>query len=161
MKHSIKGLFVILAIVMSFVLVQGVWAAAVIDTFEGTATTVANRAIGIDTNDVIETTEVTIYHMGPPSYWEAEGISYPEVGAVLIIEAYDSLNGYVGISVCYNNEVEDNVCIQLRDPVTLKPLWTKVSEATDLSDTAPEATGDCEPDEHVYESKGPHGKNDS
>jgi len=162
MKNSFKGLLVVLAIMMSFVLVQGVWAAAVIDKLEGTATTVANRAIGIDTDDVIETTEVTIYHMGPQSYWEKEvGISYPEVGAALIIEAYDSLNGYVGVRVCYNDVVD--ACIQLRDPVTLKPLWTKVGETMDLSDTAPEATGDCEPVDHdydhSYESKGPHGKN--
>jgi hypothetical protein len=163
MKRSIKGLFVILAIVMSFVLVQGVWAEKLV----GTATTVANRAIGLDT-DGDDETDVTVYHMGPPSYWIVEGLSYPKKGDNLSIEAYYSVSvtGYIGVEVCY----QEGDCIPLRDPDTLKPLWTKIAETIDLSDTAAAATGDCEP--NVYDQNydynwkdvdepGPHGGKDS
>jgi len=165
MKHSIKRLFILSAIMMSFVLAQGVWAQADIIALEGTATTVENRAIELDTNDDGET-DVTVYHMGPSWYWDMNGMSYPKIGDYLVIEAYDSVNGYVGISV-YLDEINS---IQLRDTDTLKPLWTKIAETTDLSSAAAEATGDSEPIEHdynydydynydhSYRSQGPHGK---
>jgi hypothetical protein len=169
MKSPIKGLFVILAIVMSFVLVQGVWARAdiLIEELYGTAISVDNREIGIDENED-GTIDFTVSHMGPQRYWEDCGISYPSIGADLIIKAYDSLNGYVGVSICYQNIPEPEPCIELRDSETLKPLWVQHPETTDLSDTAAEATGDCCPDcpdcgdcepiPNDYSSPGPHKK---
>jgi hypothetical protein len=49
MKHSIKGLFVILAIVMSFVLVQGVWAYEI--TATGTIVRIGTGSIDVDVNE--------------------------------------------------------------------------------------------------------------
>ena len=87
MKSSIKGFFVILAIVMSFVLVQGDWARAdiLIEELSGTAISVDNREIGLDM-DEDGTIDVTVSHMGPQRYWEDYGLSYPGPGADLIIK---------------------------------------------------------------------------
>ena len=171
MKHSIKRLFILSAIMMSFILAQGVWAQADIITLEGTATTVENRAIGLDTNDDGET-DITVYHMGPSWYWDMNGMSYPKTGDYLVIEAYDGVNGYVGVSV-YLDEINS---IYLRDTDTLKPLWPKIAEKTGLSNDAAEANGNSDPIkhdynydydynynydynyDHSYESQGPHGK---
>jgi len=187
MKSSIKGLVVILVIVMSFVLVQGIWAREniVLTIFEGVVTSdtsADNRTIGIDTNDdgnLDRETDFTIYHMGPSWYWEDEEVYYPMEGEYLkIVASYcEILGDYVGVSVCYLDKLEDGTCsnsIQLRDPTTLKPLWNPKAKTTDLSDTAVEATGDGEPIEHnydynydkeydnnydnKYESSGPNGK---
>jgi hypothetical protein len=158
MKHSFKGLFVVLAIMMSFVLVQGVWAQADIVTFVGTVKTAANRSIGLDTNGDDET-DVTVDHMGPSWYWDEMGVTYPCIGDDLTIETYDGANGYVGVSVI----LDEYNSINLRDPDTLKPLWTQIAETKDLSG-CPDG-GDCEPVDHdydhyySYESKGPNGKN--
>ena len=186
MKSSIKGLFVILAIVMSFVLVQGVYALDPddIETFTGTVTSVDEKArsISLDVGnedgdcviDGLETSDVTtISHMGPSWYWQ---IPYPTECDILKIEAFycNSLPGWVGISVCYldSSDLSDDCInpIKLRDSLTLKPLWNPNAKTTDLSDTAAEATGDCCPDcpdggdcepifnNYTYSTHRPHGK---
>jgi hypothetical protein len=178
MKRSIKGLFVILAIVMSFVLVQGVWAREniVLTTFEGTVTedtsAADGRSIGLDTYDDENfdgNTDVMIYGMGPSWYWDDEGVSYPMEGESLkIVASYCEILGeYVGVIV-YDSD--GNVLIELRDIVTLKPLWNSKAKTTVLSDTAAEATGDGEPNDYSYyhdndndynwkyEQPGPHKK---
>ena len=179
MKHSIKGLFVTLTIVMSFFLVQGVYALDPddIESFTGTVTSVDEtaRSISLDVGDedgncVIgdgETSDVTtISHMGPSWYWQ---IPYPTECDILTIEAVkcDLLDEYVGVIV-YDSD--GNVLIQLRDIVTLKPLWNSKAKTTVLSDTAAEATGDGEPNDYSYyhdndndynwkyEQPGPHKK---
>ena len=155
MKHSFKGLFVVLAIMMSFVLVQGVCAQADIVTLKGTVKTVENRSIGLDINGDDET-DVTVDHMGPSWYWDEMGVTYPTIGDDLTIETYEGANGYVGVSVI----LDEYNSINLRDPDTLKPLWTQIAGTTDLS-VCPNG-GDCEPVAHdydhynSYESKGPH-----
>ena len=155
---------------MSFVLVKGDWARAdiLIEELSGTAISVDNREIGLDM-DEDGTIDVTVSHMGPQRYWEDYGLSYPGPGADLIIKAYDSLSGYVGVSVCYQEDLV-NLCIELRDPETLNPLWVLNPATTELSDTSTKATGDCEPIkhdydynyyhnyDHNYESPGPNGK---
>ena len=169
MKRFIKGLFVILAIVMSFVLVQGVYARD-IETFTGRVTSVDDRAIVIDEEEATE--PVTIYLNAPSWYWEdvVRMENYPGKDDYLKIEAFycNILPGWVGISVCYLEE--DDNCIYLRDVDTLKPLWNPNAKTTDLSDTAAETTGDCCPDcpdggdcekipnDYNYISPGPHRK---
>jgi len=173
MKRSIKGFFVILAIVMSFVLVQGVCAREniVLTTFEGVVTSdtsADDRTIGID-EDGDNIIDVMIYHMGPSWYWDDENISYPVEGESLkIVASYcEILGDYVGVSV-YDSE--GKLLIELRDIATLRPLWNQNAKTTDLSDTSTEATGDCCPDcpdggdcepipnNYNYLSPGPHGK---
>jgi len=177
MKHSIKGLFVVLTIVMSFVLIQGVYAREDFETliFKGEVKSVDDRAIRLDT-DGDGDIDVTIDHMGPSWYWDdVVEIPYPSKDDILEIEAFycDVLGDYVGVSVCYVDQLEDGTCldsIQLRDPDTLKPLWNTNAKTTDLFDTAAEATGEGEPNDYShdynydknydnnYNSPGPHGK---
>jgi hypothetical protein len=186
MKSSIKGLIVILVIVMSLVLVQGVWARdnIVLTIFKGVVTSdtsADNRTItldlGTDEDDDGLNDSITIFGMGPSWYWEDEDVSYPVKDEYLkIVASYcEILGDYVGVSVCYLDELDnctDNL-IELRDATTLKPLWNPKAKTTDLSDAA-EATGDGEPIEHnydynydkeydnnydnKYESSGPNGK---
>jgi hypothetical protein len=172
MKSSIKGFFVILAIVMSFALVQGVYARDLDDfevaTYEGVVKSVnaTTRAIVLDTYP-----DLTFDQMGPLWYWDdVAGIPYPAVGDKIAIDAFyiDCLGVYVGVSVCYYLDSSDNCTnlIQLRDPTTLKPWWNPNVKTTDLSDTAAEATGDGEPNDYShfydynydYNYKGPHEK---
>ena len=184
MESSNKGFFVILAIVMSFALVQGVWAREniVLTTFEGYVTedtsAADKRTIALDTYDdenFDNNTDVTIYGMGPSWYWDDKEVSYPMEGEYLkIVASYcETLGDYVGVTVYVNDSDEDvwNVLIELRDPFTLKPSWNPTVKTTDLSDTAAEATGDGVPNDYSYyhdndndynwkyEQLGPH-KND-
>ena len=186
MKSSIKGFFVILAIVMSFVLVQGVYARdmekVTKDSFTETVKSVdeTTRSItldlGTDEDDDGFTDSITIFGMGRSWYWDdVVEIPYPSEGDILEIEAFycDILGEYVGITVCYIEPIEKcnefPCCILLRND-ELKPVWNPKAKTTDLSDTAAEATGDGEPIkydydynydneyDHNYESSGQHGK---
>jgi hypothetical protein len=182
MKSSIKGLFVILAIVMSFALVQGVYARdmekVTKDSFTGKVTSVdeTNRSITLDLGTDEDgdgfTDSITIFGMGPSWYWEdVLKIDYSSLAGILDIAAFkcDNLEVWVGISVCLSSgECKESDLIKLRDVDTLKPLWNPNVKTTDLSDTAAEATGDCCPDcpdggdcepilnNYNYLSPGPH-----
>jgi len=170
MKHSIKGLFVILAIVVSFVFVQGVYARdmgkVTKDSFTGVVTSVdeMTRSITLATDD-------TISHLGPSWYWIAllggDIGSVIETGDELTIDAVylECLGEYVGVAI-----YDEALIIQLRDPDSLKPLWNPTVKTLETSDTAAEATGDGEPNEYYKkydydwknsEEPAPHGKNDS
>jgi hypothetical protein len=174
MKSSIKGFFVTLAIVMSFVIVQGVYARDLdnfeVATYEGVVTSVntTTRAIVLDTYP-----DLTFDQMGPLWYWDdVVGIPYPTEEDQVAIDAFyiDCLGVYVGVQVCYTAGENVGRCILLRNVDTLKPLWNLNVKTTDLSDTAAEATGDGGPIkydydhnydndyDHNYESSGPHGK---
>jgi hypothetical protein len=90
MKHSIKGLFVILAIVMSFVLVQGVWAEPieVEETIEVEGSIDAIERIGTGSIIVvINGTTYTFYHI-PFDELEAQYNIFLEVGDSVTISAY-------------------------------------------------------------------------
>ena len=180
MKSSIKGLFVILAIVMSFVLVQGVYARdmekVTKDSFTGEVTSVdeANRSITLegDMNNDGVTDSITIFGMGPSWYWEdVLKIDFSSLAGILDIAAFkcDNLEVWVGISVCYLEGDNQGECIELRDTTTLQPLWNPNAKTTDLFDTAAEATGDGGPNYYYHnydynwkdeEEPAPHGKND-
>jgi hypothetical protein len=81
MKHSIKGLFVILAIVMSFFLVQGVWAEEITVT-DGTIERIGDGSIDVALDGEI----YTFYHIPFDSLQEA-GISLA-VDEKVTISAY-------------------------------------------------------------------------
>lgn len=176
MKNRFRILLAILAIVVSFILIFDIGAAAEIEMFTGTAVSVSNRTIALDTNDD-GIADVIVTHMGPAWFWGGErGISYPEKGAELAIDAYDSYeNGYVAVAVCYSDPINIPVCIQLRDPDTLKPIWPPVGMTDVQSGGAAEAIDDvgsdlpclenCDPIEYDYDysydqqhsQPGPHG----
>jgi hypothetical protein len=164
MKNSIRTIFVILAIVMSFVSVQAAQAVEV----EGTVTAIEHNTITLDGT-------VTVSSLGPRSYWRSKGISYPKVGDYVIVEAYDGASGYIAVSVtvcdlddCDCDE-ENAECIDLRDPDTLIPLWIRfqVTETTDLAATAAGSAGNCcpgcpgcencQPKSHLWGGPPPHG----
>lgn len=141
MKHSIRTMFVILAIVMSFVSVQAAQAVEV----EGTVSAIEHNAITLDGT-------TTVSSLGPRSYWRSEGISYPKVGDYVIVDAYDGQYGYIAVSVTVCDlDCDCNVgtaeCIDLRDPDTLIPFWIRfqVTETSDLSATAAGSAGGLQP----------------
>jgi len=151
MKSSIKGFFVISAIVMSFVLVQGVYARDLDDfevaTYEGVVKSVdaTTRAIVLE-----EYPDLTFDQMGPLWYWEdVSEIPYPSVEDKVAIDAFyiDCLGVYVGVQVCYTAGENVGSCILLRNVDTLKPLWNPNVKTTDLSDSAAEITGDGLPND--------------
>ena len=76
MKSSIKGLFVILAIVMSFVLVQGVWAEEI--KVEGTIERIGLKSIDVG--------DYTFYHIPFTSLEDAD--IFLAVGDFVTIDAY-------------------------------------------------------------------------
>lgn len=183
MKNSIKGLVVILVIVMSFVLVQGVYARdmekVTKDSFKGEVTSVdeTNRSItldlGTDEDGDGATDSITIFGMGPSWYWEdVLKIDYSSLTGSLDIAAFkcDNLEVWVGISVCLSpDECNESDLIKLRDATTLQPLWNPNAKTIDLFDTAVEATSDGEPNgpkdyeydynySPEYNEPGPHGK---
>ena len=173
MKSSIKGLVVILVIVMSFVLVQGAYARDLdnfeVATYEGVVTSVktTTQAIVLDTYP-----DLTFDQMGPLWYWDdVVGIPYPTEEDQVAIDAFyiDCLGVYAGVQVCYTAGENVDRCILLRNIDTLKPLWNPKAKPT--SETAAEATGDCEPNDpkdnnwdynnsHYYKGPGSHGGND-
>jgi len=176
MKSSIKGFFVILAIVMSFVLVQGVYArdmeTAIGIVEESVDETTRSIPLELDTS-INDEDNITIDGMGPSWYWDLMNIKYPEADDYLKIEVFycDILGKYVGVRVCYIYDGigcdVDSCCIDLRDE-DLQPLWNPKANKTDPSETAAEATGDCCPDcpdggdcepisnNYNYLSPGPH-----
>jgi hypothetical protein len=101
MKHSIKGLFVILAIVMSFVLVQGVWANE-ITVEDGNIVRIGTKSIDV----VTDSQAFTFYHI-PFNSLEAANIPLA-VGDSVTISAYVVIfpNGetkYIGYKIIYDD----------------------------------------------------------
>jgi len=102
MKSSIKGLFVILAIVMSFVVVQNVCAETVSGTIEAISTDKPSNMIVVkDVNDVL--TEV--YGMRIKYLDNQHGIVLEELmeeGTTVIIDAYEVLcsDGSIKLMAC-------------------------------------------------------------
>ncbi|MFH0998802.1 MAG: hypothetical protein V1844_25405 [Pseudomonadota bacterium] len=65
---------------------------------------------------------VQLYGIGPVSYWESQNMAYPVIGDTL------TANGFtVNYNGVYENVVMsitiDGTTIDLRDPITGKPLW--------------------------------------
>jgi len=94
-------------------------------TYDGVITSagIAGDGIEISTVDGL----VTVYGLGPSSYWESLGLNKLEA---LAIGAPISVTGIV---MDYNGELKnlvttmtvDGVTFDLRDPLTGKPLWRK------------------------------------
>jgi hypothetical protein len=137
MKISIRKIFVLLAIVMSLVAVPAAQAVIV----EGTVTAIDGcNTVTLSSGDIVSS-------LGPKAYWRSEGMtSYPKVDDYLCIDAYDGLDKLVAVKVCYDSCDTGN-CIELRDPVTLIPLWIgfPTTETSALSTTVT-ATTDCDCD---------------
>ncbi len=75
--------------------------------------------LGIDNGTEI----VTVYGIGPVSFWEAAGVDRPEVGEAIIVKGYeialsDGTFKIIAASVTIGDEE-----LVLRDPETSAPLW--------------------------------------
>ena len=136
MKSSIKGFFVILAIVMSFVLVQVVWADEI--TVTGTIDRIGTGSIDINVGGDI----YTFYHI-PFDSLEEEGIS-------LAVNDGVTISAYV---VTFPNEDTKNIAYKIIDgdityewhPNTPKAGTTDLDSARAVSydDDDCVCNGDC------------------
>lgn len=112
MKRSIRTMFVLLAVVMSFVAVQAVWA----EEYTGKITAISDNTITLDG-------EITIYCVPIEYLADKCDVILDDSGDVLVtVEAVDrapspTKEKLIAIDICV-----DDTCIPLRDAVTLKPV---------------------------------------
>lgn len=120
MKISIKRLFVLLAVVASFVIVQSVWAQLNRVTVEGTVSLLDCDGSEIQVLDEEET--IVVYRV-PLNYLAEHGIVLTD-GVVVSIEAYPLIykNGTTKLIAC--SVTVDNITITLRDE-NLTPVWSE------------------------------------
>jgi hypothetical protein len=125
MKFYIKKLSMVLAMLLSVAIVPGAWSATLGETYEITGTVYecepASSGMQIDTGGEI----ISVFGKGPVSYWEDEGVAFPEVGeeiTILVgeITYSDGSIKLVAISVDVNND--ETYDIDLRDENGV-PLW--------------------------------------
>ena len=147
MKRSIRTMFVVLAIAMSFVAVQGVWAGTIDPTdtitVEGTVD-LFHEPTGIVLTDATVAGEivvepVTVDGIGPVWFW-LEQSAIPESGDEVEIEAYQLVqDGCTTLIAC--SIIIDGAEILLRNDDG-SPAWrNKPSvETTALSTTAGDGT---------------------
>lgn len=125
MKNSFKRLYVALALVMTFIMVQTAWSGivdvgAIIEITGRVYECEPGEGFQVDTGDV---EPISIYGMGPTSYWG--DLEFPQVGEIVTIWAFvitfsDGTEKLVAQSVDVN---EDGVAdIVLRDDDGT-PLW--------------------------------------
>jgi hypothetical protein len=164
MKISIRKMFVLLAVVMSLVAAQAVWAhVESVEgpyTVEGTVAYVWGNSLAIACGYTMDPEPVTgcplmISEMGPAGWWSVNEVTFPAKGqeVTIIIYRVSSSVGdirYVAGEVIDNGEGDG---ILLHMPVyndddviyVLDPVWSKMeplAEATISSTTATDDT-DC------------------
>lgn len=87
--------------------------------YEGTVVSICS-----DMGVVIATEEgnVTVYGIGPVYYWNALDVDRPLVGDAITASGY--MVNYSGVERNIVMSITiDGIEVQLRDPVTAKPLW--------------------------------------
>jgi hypothetical protein len=165
MKISIRKLFVLIAIVLSFVAVQASWAhVESIEgpyTVDGTVAYVWGDRLAISCGYTIDVLPnpvggcpFLISGMGPAGWWSVNEVAFPSAGSEVIISIYKVTTSvgdirYVAEAVLDNGEGES---ILLHTPVydgdviyVLDSVWSKMeplAEATILS-TAATSDTDC------------------
>jgi len=163
MKISIRKVVVLLAVVMSLVAVQAVWAH--VESVEGpyiakgTVAYVWGNSLAVACGYTMEPDEVTgcplmISEMGPAGWWSVNEVDFPAEGAEVIISIYKVTSSvgdikYVVGEVIDNGEGEG---VSLHIPAyngdvifVLVPAWSKMeplAEATISSISAADTT-DC------------------
>ena len=126
MRISVKTVSMVLAIVLSVAIAPAAWSATLSEPFVVTGTVYqcepGSSGIQIDTVQGI----VTVYGMGPASYWEAEGVVFPEVGdpiSILVGEITYSDGSTKLVALSVNVDDDADYEITLRDSTTGVPLW--------------------------------------
>jgi hypothetical protein len=163
MKISIRKMFVLLAVVITLIAAQAVWAhVESIEgpyTVDGTVAYVWGDSVAIACGYTMEPYPVTgcpimVSGMGPAGWWSVNEVAFPDKGTEVIISIYKVTSAvgdikYVAGEVIDNGEGES---ILLHIPVydgdviyVLDPAWSKMeplAEATILSTAATDTT-DC------------------
>ena len=167
MKTSIKTMFMVLAIVMSFVAAQAVWAGTIDPndtiTVEGTVVSFHDPTGIVLQVDEDET--VTVGGIGPVWFWANQSV-IPAIGDTVTIEAYELVLSEDGTTLIACSIEIDGTLIDLRNDDG-SPVWNNnpPAETTALSvtgdgicDGCPGCTcpDDCTPNEYL--GPGPHGK---
>jgi hypothetical protein len=104
-----------------------------LDIFDGVPVTIAGtvasikysgQGMEIDTGTEI----VTVYGIGPISFWDDMGIARPEVGEYLVIEGYEVTfsDGSTKI-IAYSVTIGDTT-VTLRDEETGAPVWRNAGQ---------------------------------
>lgn len=75
--------------------------------------------IGIDTGVEI----VTVYGMGPASFWDAAGIAKPEIGEEITVNGYEIPLSDGTFKIVAGSVIIGGDELVLRDPDTGAPLW--------------------------------------
>jgi hypothetical protein len=127
MKLSVKKLSMVVALLLSVAIAPAAWSAT-FTLIEDLTGTVYECEPGISTRIQIEIegTMYSVYGLGPASYWEDQGVAFPDVGdpiSILVgeITFSDDTSKLVAMSVDVNN---DGIYeIDLRDSATGVPLW--------------------------------------
>lgn len=159
MKSSMRTMFVVLAIVMSFVAVQAVWAGTIDPndtiTVEGTVKSFHDPTGIVLTNATVdgevledEDEEVFVGGIGPLWFWEDKS-PIPAFGDTVSIEAYELVlsedaTTLIACSITLKDDEGNDVTISLRNDDG-SPVWNKKppAETTASSATTSSATGDC------------------
>ena len=126
MKISAKKLSLVIAVLLSVAIAPAAWAATLGEPYEVTGIVSqcdqGSSGIQIDTGEEI----VTVYGMGPASYWESEGVVFPEVGdpiSILVGEITYSDGSTKLVALSVNVDDDADYEITLRDSTTGVPLW--------------------------------------
>ena len=158
-KHSKLSLGAFWAVVMIFAAVQFVSAAVVSGppTKKGTITSMIGDGLVIDSGG---DGTITVYGMGPASYWASEDVAFPRVGDDVQIEAYEMEKEDVVryVAAAFIDIFTSEPTITLREIVSdregamhLIPLWSNSKKlpttvTTVLSATAADCSCDCDCD---------------
>ena len=171
MKSSIRTIFVILAIVMGFVLVQGVWAEYIFNCeydVAGTICEMTKRSDGEPSSIEVlvgegdcETGETVVVYGIPFDKLERDDYKSFEIGEYVEIKAHECPLSNAGgqLKVCTIDGID---IFYFNQDGNLKPKNKTAADAT--GDCCPECPG-CDPIEHDYDYnhnyvlQGPHGNN--
>ena len=155
-KHSKLSLGAFWAVVMIFAAVQFVSAAVVSGppTKKGTITSMIGDGLVIDSGG---DGTITVYGMGPASYWASEDVAFPRVGDDVQIETYEmeQEDGVRYVAASIENLTQGTEIILRKEVydseggMHLIPLWSNSKKlpttvTTVLSATAADCSCDCD-----------------
>ena len=126
MENSFKRSFVVLTLVMTFIMVHTAWS-GIVDVGDETVITGVlyecepGGGFQVDTSEEI----IAIYGMGPVSYWEDEGVEFPQVGEevtiwAVVITFSDDTEKLVAQSVDVDGDGVADIELRAEDGT---PLW--------------------------------------
>jgi len=157
-KHSKLSLGAFGAVVMIFAAVQFVSAAVVSGPLPiiGSITSMIGDGLVIDLGG---DGTITVYGMGPASYWASEDVAFPRVGDDVQIETYEmeKEDGLRYVAASIENLTQDTGIILRKEVydseggMHLIPLWSNSKKlpttvTTVLSATAADCSCDCDCD---------------